>query len=124
MRHSLIAFPVALAVAAGLAAQPPQPKSPPGKDVVVSAEAAAIHREALLIDGHNDLPWELRTKDGPSFRNIDLTRPQKEFHTDIERLRKGNVGAQFWSAYVPANTAGKGTAVKMTLEQIDVIHEM
>jgi membrane dipeptidase len=98
--------------------------APATADVVVSDEALAIHREALLIDGHNDLPYELRTKDGPSFRNIDLTKPQKQFHTDIERLRKGNVGAQFWSAYVPASTGKKGTAIRMTLEQIDVIHEL
>jgi membrane dipeptidase len=114
----LISFPAALAA--------PRPDDPPRTkgEVVVSPEALAIHREALLIDGHNDLPWELRTKDGPAFRNIDLAKPQKEFHTDIERLRKGNVGAQFWSAYVPASYGRKGTAVKATLEQIDVIHEM
>ena len=40
------------------------------------------------------------------------------------RLRKGGVGAQFWSAYVPTSYAKKGTAVKVTLEQIDVIHEL
>jgi membrane dipeptidase len=96
----------------------------PGKDVVLTEEALAVHREALLIDGHNDLPYELRRKDGPSFRNIDLSKPQPRFHTDIARLRKGNVGAQFWSAYVPSSTAAKGTAVRMTLEQIDVIHEL
>jgi membrane dipeptidase len=111
-----------LPLAAGLAAQPPKPA--PGKDVVVSPEAAAVHREALLIDGHNDLPWELREKDGPGFRNIDLSRPQKGFHTDIERLKKGNVGAQFWSAYVPTSFGRRGEAIKATLEQIDVIHEM
>ncbi|HEY3788038.1 MAG TPA: dipeptidase, partial [Urbifossiella sp.] len=97
---------------------------PPSRDVVLTEEAAAIHREALLIDGHNDLPYALRDKDGPNFRNIDLTRPQPKFHTDIARLRKGNVGAQFWSAWVPVDTIRKGTAVRMTLEQIDVIHEM
>ena len=114
-----------VALAAGLtsAGSPPQPAKP-GKDVVLTEEALAIHREALLIDGHNDLPWELRRKDGPSFRNIDLTKPQPRFHTDIPRLRKGNVGAQFWSAYVPASTGHKGTAARTTLEQIDVIHEM
>src|SRR5437868_12213673 len=112
-------------LAAGLTA-PGSPAEPtkPGKDVVLTEEALAIHREALLIDGHNDLPYELRRKDGPSFRNIDLRKPQKQFHTDIPRLRAGNVGAQFWSAYVPASTGKKGTAVRMTLEQIDVIHEM
>lgn len=97
---------------------------PPSKDIVLTEEAAAIHREALLIDGHNDLPYALREKDGPAFRNIDLSKPQPKLHTDIARLRKGNVGAQFWSAWVPVDTIKKGTAVRMTLEQIDVIHEM
>jgi membrane dipeptidase len=111
--------------AAALAAPQELAKTPPKRGaVVVSPEAMAIHRDALLIDGHNDLPYELRAKDGTSFRNIDLARPQKSFHTDIERLRKGNMGAQFWSAYVSASTGRKGTAIKQTLEQIDVIHEM
>jgi len=111
--------------AAALAAPQEPAKTPPKRGaVVVSPEAMAIHRDALLIDGHNDLPYELRAKDGTSFRNIDLARPQKSFHTDIERLRKGNMGAQFWSAYVSASTGRKGTAIKQTLEQIDVIHEM
>ncbi len=101
----------------------PSPKTT-GGEVVVSEEAWAIHREALLIDGHNDLPWELRDADGPGFKTIDLRKPQKRFHTDIERLRQGLVGAQFWSAYVPVSYSKKGLAVKATLEQIDLIHEL
>jgi membrane dipeptidase len=91
---------------------------------MVSEQALAICRESLLFDGHNDLPWALRSHDGVGFRNIDLRRPQKQLHTDIERLRRGHVGAQFWSAYVPTSYAAKGTVVKTTLEQIDVIHEL
>jgi membrane dipeptidase len=122
MRH--LAPPLLLlAVALASSDSPAQPPAK-GRDVVLTDTALAIHNEALLVDGHNDLPWELRRKDGPSFRTIDLTRPQPRFHTDIERLRKGNVGAQFWSAYVPSSTAHKGTAVRTTLEQIDVIHEL
>jgi membrane dipeptidase len=98
----------------------PRPREP----VRVTEEALRIHRAALLIDGHNDLPYQFREKDDLSFRKIDLNRPQKELHTDIPRLRKGGVGAQFWSAWVPASTAKKGTAVRQTLEQIDVIHRM
>jgi membrane dipeptidase len=105
-------------------ASPAEPEKQTAGEVVLSEKALAIHREALLIDGHNDLPWALRDKDGPSFRNIDLTRPQKQFNTDIERLKKGNVGAQFWSAWVPVDYGKKGIAVRTTLEQIDVIHEM
>src|SRR3546814_6016843 len=40
-------------------------------------------------------------------------------HTDIQRLRKGHVGAQFWSVYVPSN-ANEAEAVQQTIEQIDV----
>ncbi len=58
------------------------------------------------------------------FRKIDLNKNQPDFHTDIPRLVKGGVGAQFWSAYVPADTRKKGTAVRDTLEQIDVIRRM
>ncbi|QEL20081.1 dipeptidase [Limnoglobus roseus] len=98
---------------------------PSRKPVVVTDAALKLHAEALVIDGHNDLPWELRRKDGgASFREIDLLRPQKNLHTDIPRLKKGGIGAQFWSAYVPVDTAKKGVAVKTTLEQIDTIHRM
>jgi membrane dipeptidase len=117
-----LVVPLALVSAAVGLAQPPA--DAPRPNLVISEEARAVHRDALLIDGHNDLPYALREKDGPSFRNIDLSKPQPRFHTDIPRLRAGNVGAQFWSAYVPAGTAKKGVAVTMTLEQIDLIHQL
>jgi membrane dipeptidase len=92
--------------------------------VKLTEEGLRVHREGFVFDGHNDLPWRLRELDDLSFRRIDLRRHQKDVHTDIPRLRKGNVGAQFWSAYVPASTGRKGTAVRETLEQIDVVFRM
>ncbi len=92
--------------------------------VKLTEEALKIHRDALLIDGHNDLPWQYRKGNDFSFRTIDIARPQPTLHTDIERLKKGGVGAQFWSAYVDADTAKTRTAVTQTLEQIDVIHRL
>jgi membrane dipeptidase len=89
--------------------------------VKLTEEALKIHREALLVDGHNDLPWQFRRQADLSFRRIDIARPQPLLHTDIERLRKGGVGAQFWAAYVDAESRA---AVKETLEQIDVIHRI
>jgi membrane dipeptidase len=96
--------------------------APKRKPVVLTDEARAIHREALLVDGHNDLPYQFREKKDLSFRTLDISRPQKTIHTDIPRLREGGVGAQFWAAFVPASTRRDGSSVKMTLEQIDVIH--
>jgi membrane dipeptidase len=94
------------------------------KPVQLTDEALRIHKEALLVDGHNDLPWQLREKADLSFRKLDIAREQKDIHTDIPRLKKGGVGAQFWAAYVPVESRKKGTAVRETLEQIDVIHRM
>ena len=100
----------------------PAPAAPP--EVVLTPLALEIHKSAPVIDGHNDLPWELREKAGGSFKSMDLTRLQPRQHTDIPRLRQGGVGAQFWSAYVPASTAKAKTAVTTTLEQIDTIRRM
>lgn len=96
----------------------------PRKTVELSKEALAIHAANPVFDGHNDLPWALRSKDDLSFRTYDLTKKQDSLHTDLPRLRTGGVGAQFWSAYVPVDTAKKGAAVTTTLEQIDAIHRL
>src|SRR5262245_38418399 len=77
--------------------------------VTVSKAALELHHSSLVFDGHNDLPWELRTKFGSSFDAADIAQPQPRMQTDIPRLRAGGVGAQFWSVYVPSDTAGKGT---------------
>ncbi len=98
-------------------------QAPPKRGLVaVSDQAARVHRDALLIDGHNDLPWQFRERNDLFVRVIDIAKPQPKLHTDIARLRQGNVGAQFWSAYVDVATVKTGTAVKQTLEQIDIIH--
>ena len=114
---------VALAVTLSVPAAPQLPGKTRGP-VVLSAEAKRIHAEAILIDGHNDLPWMMREKGDPFTPVIDITKPQPKLHTDIPRLRQGGVGAQFWAAYVPADLMKKGTAIKATLEQIDLIHRM
>lgn len=95
-----------------------------GKPVVdISAEAREIHMSGMLFDGHNDLPWAMRTKGGSSFAKVDISKPTK-FHTDIPRLRKGGLKAQFWSVYVPAGTDRTGNALLQTLEQIQLVHDM
>ena len=62
-------------------------ESPKRKPIVLTDEARAIQKEALLIDGHNDLAWRFREKNDLSFLSIDIRRPQKGLHTDIPRLR-------------------------------------
>ena len=91
---------------------------------MVTDRARALHRQCLVFDGHNDLPWTMRTKAGSSFDTADIALPQPKFHTDIARLRAGGVGAVFWSAYVPAETSKDRSAAHQVLEQIDLIYRM
>jgi membrane dipeptidase len=85
-----------------------------------------------LIDGHNDLPWEIRErfKSDPAAVHLEgdtshlpLEAGQAALMTDIPRLRSGHVGAQFWSVWVPVSSQGF-EAVQMTLEQMDVVKRM
>ncbi len=96
------------------------------------ARIQKILASSPVIDGHNDLPWEIRDRFKGDFDKVDL-RTNVSFlphpadlsplMTDITRLRKGGVGAQFWSVWVPAALAGP-VAVQTTLEQIDIVARM
>jgi len=92
--------------------------------IIVSQRAQELHRSALLIDGHNDLPWKMRDRSSLTFDKLDLAKHQPELHTDIPRLLEGGVGAQFWSVYVPVSTMSDGVSLSMTLEQIDFVDAM
>jgi hypothetical protein len=45
--------------------------------VVVSDEARRVHKATFVFDGHNDLPWALRTNASASFERMDIAKPQK-----------------------------------------------
>ena len=86
--------------------------------------ARALHRQAPVVDGHNDYPWALREHDpARNLDTLDIRVSQPSIMTDIPRLKAGGVGAQFWSVYVPSSMQGQ-TAVTATLEQIDIVHRM
>ena len=85
-----------------------------------------------LIDGHNDLPWEIRERFksdvtalnlAAGTSHLPLEAGQAALMTDIPRLRAGHVGAQFWSVWIPVSAQGF-EAVQMTLEQIDLVKRM
>jgi len=101
--------------------------------VAVSANAQMdaridrVLREVPLIDGHNDLPWQYRERVQDHLAQIDIRQDQSKLtpplHTDIPRLRKGKLGGQFWSVYVPTSLKG-ADAVRAVVEQIDVVHRL
>jgi membrane dipeptidase len=84
------------------------------------ARARKILQSSPLVDGHNDLAWRIR-EDSVSPRDVgayDL-RKRTPGHTDLERLKQGMVGGQFWSIYIPGEVKDSGYA-RIQLEQFDI----
>ena len=115
---------VACALLAGLllAGCAGAPTQDAGGDAAL-AHARRVLDEAILVDGHNDLPWAIRTHPAApgDLAAYDL-RGAVPGQTDLRRLREGRVGAQFWSVYTPAE-ADQGWA-RTQLEQIDLARRM
>ncbi|MEO8909054.1 MAG: dipeptidase [Gemmatimonadaceae bacterium] len=88
------------------------------------ARAKKILSKTPLIDGHNDLPWRIR-EDTVARGNVDAydLRKRTPGHTDLDRLKRGMVGAQFWSVYTPGEYRDSGYA-RVQLEQIDIARRM
>jgi membrane dipeptidase len=99
-------------VAAGQGAATPPP---------VSEHARRVHAAGMLFDGHNDLPWRLRTDGDFALSRFDLSQRLDSGQTDIPRLREGGVKAQFWSVYIPSEHPNPARTVT---EQIDLVRRI
>jgi membrane dipeptidase len=103
----------AMTIASPLAAQQPM-------DAKVQARIDRVLKKTPLIDGHNDLPWALRQDHKQSVEGLESGTNQREkpLHTDMQRMRAGRVGGQFWSVYISGTITGD-EAIRTTMEQID-----
>jgi membrane dipeptidase len=86
--------------------------------------ARKLLEKTILIDGHNDLPWEIRTsKAAPRDVVAYDLRTTTPGMTDLPRLAAGRVGAQFFSIYVPGEIKDSGYA-RVQLEEFDIARRM
>ncbi|MEP6592019.1 MAG: dipeptidase [Gemmatimonadota bacterium] len=93
-------------------------------DDTAMAHARRFLASRPIIDGHNDLPWEIRRqKEAPMDVAKYPLRTRAPGQTDFARLKIGGVGGQFWSVYVPGEAKDSGYA-RMQLEQIDIARRM
>jgi membrane dipeptidase len=87
----------------------------------LNEHARAIHADLPVVDGHNDLPWELRVRAGSDLDVADPCGHLDGYHTDVPRLAAGGVGAQFWAVFVPA---WNPSPFLTTVEQVDLVQRM
>lgn len=89
--------------------------------------ANAVLSSAPIIDGHNDVPNQIRDLYGNDFARFDFRSiapaDLPKLHTDIALLRKGKVGAQFWSVWVDPRLPPAEAAVRV-MEQIDTVERL
>ena len=84
------------------------------------ARVQGLLQDYPLIDGHNDLPIAYYDLASYDLDKHDLSVSVPKLHTDLPRLRVGQVAAQFWSLWVPQDA----DAVRRTFEQVDFVHRM
>jgi membrane dipeptidase len=135
MKNALCAHrAAALLLAAALIASAVAARASPGDAARPDYHARVLRvlEQTPLIDGHNDLAWEIRDRYKSRLASIDLKSDTSKLPappdmaplmTDIVRLRAGHVGGQFWSVWVPVDVKG-AEVVQMTLEQIDLVKRM
>jgi membrane dipeptidase len=99
-----------------------------------AATPADTARAALaaspVVDGHNDVPEQVRSRFGNDLSKFDFrdtkataTADTKAMHSDLNRLRAGKVGGQFWSVWVDA-ALPEVEAVRQVTEQIDLVERL
>ena len=94
--------------------------------------AEAALRAAPVWDGHNDIAEQLRDRRQNVIADFDFAdtantadpaTKRPALQTDLPRIARGRLGAQFWSVYIDFNLA-EPQAVQATLEQIDTVKRL
>jgi membrane dipeptidase len=106
MKPALILLLAALAASA----QPPNR----ARRTVTEAEVERVHGSAILIDTHNDVT-------SATVAGLDIGKPNSDHMTDIQRMKKGGMGAQIFAVYVAASYVDGNHAANRTLQMIDTV---
>ena len=104
-----IALAAALAAATLLAQAPGRQKRTVG-----DAEVMRVHRSATLIDTHNDIPSD-------TVAGLDIGKPNTDHMTDLPRMKKGGMGAQFFAVYVAPKYVEGNHSANRALQMIDTV---
>jgi len=88
------------------------------QEITVSPKALAIQNSAIVVDTHADTPQRFLDE------NFDIgsTDPKDVGHLSLDKARRGNLGAEFFSIWVDPST-NQGRFAKHTFDLIDSVYE-
>ncbi|HET6582579.1 MAG TPA: dipeptidase [Nannocystaceae bacterium] len=110
-----------------MVASPPEPvaTSPePAKPPTPAELAVVIAKEAIIVDGHVDLPWRLsksRNPDGSLGEDVLVATGKGDF--DLPRAVTGGLDAPFMSIFVPTSFERKGAKAEAE-RMIDLVEAL
>ncbi len=79
--------------------------------------ALKLHRSAIIVDGHNDIPTIMVDDD------YDIATPSAgKYHTDLARMKQGGMTGEFFSIYVDGKYAKEGGSARRAMDLIDVVY--
>src|SRR3954470_15717367 len=84
------------------------------KRTVTDAEVMRVHQSTLLIDTHNDVT-------SATVAGLDIGKPNTDHMTDVARMKKGGMGAQFFAAFVASSYVEGNHSANRTLQMIDTV---
>jgi membrane dipeptidase len=87
-------------------------------DAAISAKARQIHDSALIVDTHADTPQRFLDEG----YDIGSTDPNDIGHISLEKARRGNLGAEFFSIWVDPQTT-QGNYARHSFDLIDSVYE-
>ncbi len=94
------------------------PAQSSNSDITVSAKARAIHDSAIVVDTHADTPQRFLDE---GF-DIGSTDPNDLGHISLDKARRGNLGAEFFSIWVEPDS-NQGHFARHTFDLIDSVYE-
>lgn len=113
MRRVVTLFVVYLALSLTISAQSVNLTGP-----TVSAKARSIQDSAIIVDTHADTPQRFLDE---GF-DIGSSDPHDIGHISLDKVRRGNLGAEFFSIWVDPDT-NQGHFAQHTLDLIDSVYE-
>src|ERR1035438_987835 len=114
----MIQFRILLLSCLVLAASSATAQSANSSDTPISAKARAIHDSALIVDTHADTPQRFLDE---GF-DIGSTDPNDTGHISLDKAKRGNLGAEFFSIWVEPET-NQGHFARHTFDLIDSVYE-
>lgn len=97
---------------------------PKDADPKLWAQALKIHRKAIIVDGHNDIPSPMVDDDFDLATNSvgKFHKDGDPFHTDLARFKASGITGEFFSIYVGGNRMLTHDSMRRAMDMIDATY--